>query len=121
MKSVSDNLKAFNIVEFLDNYQHKTGKRHSLVNPLTDNKDIDIGPKIEEDLIIQEPSSGDESEETTENSMFKIIPKLSEVLNCVYDPRAYTPIVRFCILIYHFRVQLKKQYLEWNYTWCLAI
>jgi hypothetical protein len=54
--------------------------------------EISFGPNIEEELLVADPSSGDESEESS-RSIFPLPPKLSEVLNCVYDPLVYVPIV----------------------------
>ena len=89
-KSLDRLEKAFadcKIPEFLANFQREAGTRLTFVDQISKGRDLQFGPWIEEELLMHDPSSGDESEES--GSIFKLPPKLSEVLNVVYDPRVY--------------------------------
>jgi hypothetical protein len=68
------------VVSFLDNFKRENGSRCSLIDQITAGRGIDFGPDIEEDQLIHEPSSGEESEDT-ERSIFQLPPNITEVLN----------------------------------------
>ncbi|CAI2364130.1 unnamed protein product [Moneuplotes crassus] len=81
----------YKLPEFLENFMREVGTRCTFVDSITKGNDLDFGPNIEEEMLINDPSSGDESEDS-KRSIFPLPPKLSEVLNCVYDPLVYVPL-----------------------------
>ena len=83
MRSLEKGANVFShcdVIGYLNNFKREEGTRCSLVEPVLEGKDLGFGPDIEQEKLIDEASSGDESEESS-RSIFPLPPKLTEVLN----------------------------------------